>query len=138
MLCNNSIAHCKTIWPMRRLIGVAMPTTFHDREQAFEARFARDEEFRFVAAARRDKLLARWAATKLGLSDETTEALVKEVVAIPNGPDHDQALLQHVAAFLTARDAGVPEKDLSAVLGECMQQAVRQLTEMPPDRSDLI
>ena len=115
-----------------------MPTTFHDREQAFEARFARDEEFRFVAAARRDKLLARWAATKLGLSDETTEALVKEVVAIPNGPDHDQALLQHIAAFRSSRDARVSDKDLPAVLGECMQLAVRQLPEMPPDRSDVI
>jgi hypothetical protein len=120
------------------LIGVAIPTTFHDREHAFEARFARDEEFRFVAAARRDKLLARWAAIKLRLSDEATEALVKEVIAIPNGPEHDQALLQHIAAFLSARDAGVPEKDLLVVLGECIQQAVRQLTQMPPDHSDVI
>jgi hypothetical protein len=115
-----------------------MPTTFHDREQAFEARFARDEEFRFVAVARRDKLFARWAATKLRLSNEATEALVKEVIAIPNRPEHDQRLLQHIAALLSARDAGVLEKDLSAVLGECMQQAVRQLTEMPPNRSDVI
>jgi hypothetical protein len=114
-----------------------MPTTFRDREQAFEARFARDEEFRFVAAARRDKLFARWAATKLGLSDETTEALVKEIVAIPNGPEHDGVLLRHIAAYLSAHDAGVPEKDLPAVLGECMQQAVRQLTDMPSDRSDM-
>jgi hypothetical protein len=46
--------------------------------------------------------------------------------------------LQHIAALLSARDAGLPEKDLRAVLGGCMQQAVRQLTEMPPDHSDVI
>jgi hypothetical protein len=115
-----------------------MPISFHDREQAFEARFARDEQFRFLATARRDKLLARWAAARLRLSDEATEALVKEVIAIPNGPKHDQTLLRHISAFLSARDAGVPEKNLPAILSECMLQAVRQLTEMPPDRSDVI
>ena len=37
-----------------------MPAIFHEREHAFEAKFARDQEFRFRVTARRDKLFARW------------------------------------------------------------------------------
>ena len=43
-------------------------TTFHEREQAFEAKYARDEEFRFLVTARRDKLFARWTAARLSIS----------------------------------------------------------------------
>src|ERR1700733_12890255 len=50
--------------------SVDMPVTFYDREQAFEARFARDEEFRFLVHARRDKLFSRWAAAMLNMPAE--------------------------------------------------------------------
>jgi hypothetical protein len=43
---------------------------FHERERAFEAKFAHDEEFRFRVGARRDRLFAEWAAEMLGLSRE--------------------------------------------------------------------
>jgi hypothetical protein len=105
-----------------------MPTTLQDREQAFEAKFAHDEEFRFLAVARRDKLFARWAANKVRLADEATEALVKDSLAIPNGPGHDEGLLRQIAGFLSARGAAVSEADLAAALADWMQQALRQLT----------
>jgi hypothetical protein len=103
-----------------------MPTAFHDREQAFEAKFAHDEEFRFLALARRDKLFARWAATTLGLSGDDSEALVKAVLAIPSGPGHDQAVLQHFASILVGHK-GVSEARLAAELENCMKQARAQL-----------
>lgn len=115
-----------------------MPTDFHDREQAFEAKFAHDEEFRFLTLARRDKLFARWTSNKLRLSDAAAEVLVKDVLSIPNGPAHDQALLWHIEGFLSARGAGTSEADLSAALAGCMQQALQQLTEKPPDYSEVI
>ena len=115
-----------------------MPLTFRDREQAFEAKFAHDEEFRFLACARRDKMFARWAANKLRLSNEAAEALVKEVLAIRNVPGHDQVVLRRIADFLSGREAAVSERDLSAVLEECGQQAVRQLAERPPEGFNLM
>jgi hypothetical protein len=117
---------------------VVMPTTFHDREQGFEAKFAHDEEFYFLATARRDKLFARWAASKLRLSDEATEVLLKAVLGIPNGSRHDQAVLQHVAGLLSTHGIGASEGDLSAALSGCMQQALQQLTMTPPDHSEVI
>jgi hypothetical protein len=113
-----------------------MPISFQDREQAFEAKFAHDEAFRFRAVARRDKLFARWAATKLRLPEKAAEALVKDVLAIPDKPGHDQALLRHVAAHFSA-DGEASEADLATALGECMQEAFKQLSGPDPDHSDI-
>src|SRR5712691_11114602 len=59
--------------------GIAM-TTFDKREEGFEKQFAHDEELRFKANARRNKLLGLWAAQKLGLSGAEAEAYAKAVV----------------------------------------------------------
>ena len=83
-----------------------MPTTFLDRERAFEAKFAHDEELRFLALARRDKLFGRWAATTLKSSKEEGDALVKTVLTIADGPGHDLALLGYIADRLSARGWG--------------------------------
>lgn len=114
-----------------------MPTTFQDREQAFEAKFAHDEEFRFLVAARRDKLLAQWAAARLQLTDEASRALVKRILAIPNGRGHEAAMLREVGDVLSARDAPASDVDLAAALALCMQQAQKQLTERPSGHSDI-
>jgi hypothetical protein len=112
-----------------------MPTTFYDREQAFEAKFAHDEEFRFLALARRDKLFARWAAATLGLSGEEAESAVKAVLAIPDGRGHDKALLDHIAKLFSVAGRGF-EGTLSEVLERCMQDARTQLIERPFGQSD--
>lgn len=55
-------------------------TTFEDREHAFEAKFAHDEEMQFKAVARRNKLLGLWAADLLGKTGDEADAYAKEVV----------------------------------------------------------
>ena len=55
-------------------------TTFDKREEGFEKKFAHDEELRFKANARRNKLLGLWAAEKLGISGDAANAYAKEVV----------------------------------------------------------
>lgn len=55
-------------------------TTFDDRENAFEAKFAHDEEMQFKAVARRNKLLGLWAADLMGKSAEEADAYAKAVV----------------------------------------------------------
>ena len=106
-----------------------MATTFHDREQAFETKFARDEEFRFRTLARRDKLFAGWAAETLGLAGDAAEALVKQVLAIPDRSGHDQAVLQHVAGVFSAHGKAATADSLAAALERCMQQARQQLMQ---------
>ncbi len=55
-------------------------TTFDDRENAFENKFAHDEEMKFRAEARRNKLLGLWAAELLGKTGDDADTYAKEVV----------------------------------------------------------
>lgn len=66
-------------------------TTFDKREQAFEAMYVHDEETRFYALARRNRLLGLWAAEKLGKTGEAAEAYAKSVVMsdFEEEGDHD-------------------------------------------------
>ena len=56
-------------------------TTFDKREEGFEKKFAHDQELRFKANARRNKLLGLWVAEKLGKTGDDAAAYAKEVVA---------------------------------------------------------
>ena len=53
---------------------------FDDRERAYEAKFAHDEEMQFRIIARRNRLVGEWAARKMGLSEEETASYAKDVV----------------------------------------------------------
>ena len=66
-------------------------TTFDKREEGFEKQFAHDEELKFKAIARRNKLLGLWAAEKLGLKGAEAEAYAKAVVMadFEEAADHD-------------------------------------------------
>ncbi|GKY87997.1 DUF1476 domain-containing protein [Sinisalibacter aestuarii] len=55
-------------------------TTFDDRENAYENKFAHDAELNFKAEARCNKLLAIWAAEKLGKNEDETKAYITEVI----------------------------------------------------------
>ena len=104
-----------------------MTTMFHERERAFEAKFAHDEEFRFRVAARRDRLFAQWAAEMLRLSGEESDALVSAVHRIPNGPGHDQALLLYISDVLSQRGGEAFRGNVSAALKRCAVEARQQL-----------
>jgi hypothetical protein len=111
-------------------------TTFEDRERGFEAKFAHDEEFRFRVTARRDKLLAHWAAARLKLSPQDEAALVAEALSVAGqpGPDgHDAALLGRMAEALAAHRAPASRAELETALRNCGEQARAQLlAALPP------
>ena len=113
-------------------------TTFNEREQAFEAKFAHDEEFRFLVDARRDKLFAHWAASVAGIAGEAETALVDAVLAIPNGPDHDATAMRHARRVLAERGVAVTDPHLVAALDRCAIDARGQLTAHPPHQSDIV
>src|SRR6516164_4407438 len=73
-----------------RSTGTPM-TTFDKREEGFEKKFAHDEELRFKATARRNKLIGLWAAEKLGLTGADAENYAKSVVIadFEEQGDHD-------------------------------------------------
>ncbi|MBN9277488.1 MAG: DUF1476 domain-containing protein, partial [Hyphomicrobium sp.] len=54
-------------------------TTFDEREKAFEKKFAHDQDLKFRAESRRNRMVAEWAATKLGLTGEAVDDYIKAV-----------------------------------------------------------
>jgi hypothetical protein len=102
-------------------------TTFDERERAFEAKFAHDEELRFLVVARRDKLFAHWAAERLGLSDQASAELTSSAFALRGGKAHDALLLKEVGQRLSEHGNVVQSSELAAALSSCAVQAREQL-----------
>lgn len=75
---------------------------FHDREKGFEAKFAHDEETRFRALARRNKMLGLWAADKLGLAGDEAEAYAKSVVVADFEEAGDEDVIRKIVADFKA------------------------------------
>ena len=102
-------------------------TTFDNREDAFERQFAHDEELKFKAEARRNKLLGLWAAEKLGKSGADAEAYAKEVVAADFEEAGDADVLRKVLGDLSAKSIAVTEADIRAKMSELLAEAVTQV-----------
>jgi hypothetical protein len=96
---------------------------FDNREKAFEIKFARDEELKFRATARRNKLVGLWAAGKLGMGDQEAADYARSVVLA----DLKRVGGRDVSAKLAAdlADAGVPVTgdEIQAVLLDLMARA---------------
>ena len=78
-------------------------TTFDTREQAFEAKFARDEELQFKAHARCNKMLGLWAAAKMGQTGEQAESYAKTLVAADIEEADHEDVVRKVTADLHGR-----------------------------------
>lgn len=100
-------------------------TTFDKREEGFERKFAHDEELKFKAMARRNKLLGLWAAAELGKSGADAEAYAKEVVLADFEEAGDGDVARKVAKDLAGK--GVTEQTVQAKMTELLAEAVRQL-----------
>src|SRR5215210_5857327 len=102
-------------------------TTFDDREAAFENKFAHDEELRFKATARRNKLLGLWAAQRLGKSGADAEAYAKSVVLADFQKAGDEDVVEKVRGDLEG--AGVSEIEVRTQMNTLMAQAVKEIME---------
>ncbi len=100
-------------------------TTFDKREEGFEKKFAHDEELRFKAIARRNKLLGLWVADILGKAGPDAEAYAKEVVLSDFEEAGDNDVIRKVMADLEGK--GVTEQDIRAKMAELLGQAVAQI-----------
>jgi len=102
-------------------------TTFDKREEGFEKKFAMDEEHKFKAMARRNRLLGLWAAEKLGMSGDTATAYAKEIVAADFEQPGENDLVHKVMRDLAAKGVAVTDAQLHVKMDELLAQAVQQV-----------
>ena len=102
-------------------------TTFDKREEGFEKQFAVDEELKFKATARRNKMLGLWAAGKLGLSGAEADAYAKEVVVSDFEESGDHDVFRKIRRDFDAK--GVPDSDhqIRRTMDELMAKAVQDI-----------
>ncbi len=100
-------------------------TTFDEREHAFEAAFVHDEEMRFRALARRNKLLGIWAAERLGLKGAEAESYILELVDAVVEPGGDERLLERLRADFGENGPGAA--DVRAAISRLLTEAITQI-----------
>ncbi len=102
-------------------------SSMKDREEGFERKFALDEEQRFRANARRNKLLGLWAAEKLGKTGEAADAYAKEVVISDLEEAGDEDVFRKIRRDFDV--AGVTQTDhqIRRTMEDLMATAVDQI-----------
>jgi hypothetical protein len=102
---------------------------FDDRERAFEAKFAHDEEMNFRIVARRNRLMGEWAARQMGLSDEETASYAKDVVRSDFESAGDDDVVRKLLGDLTSAGLDLEEAQIREAMGHKMVEAKRQIMQ---------
>ncbi len=105
-------------------------TTFDNREQAFENKFAHDEEMNFRITARRNRLLGGWAAEKMRLTAAETDSYSKSVVQAEFEENGDEDVIRKLLGDITAAGVQTDEAEVRAALSTFDTEARRQLMEV--------
>jgi len=102
-------------------------TTFDKRKEGYESKFARDEELKFKATARRNKLLGLWAAEKLGKNADDAQAYAREVVRADMEEAGEDDVFRKIRSDFDA--AGVQQSDhqIRRTMDELMIEAIVQV-----------
>jgi hypothetical protein len=100
---------------------------FDKREEGFEKKFAHDEELRFKAMARRNKLLGLWAAEKLALSGADAEAYAKTVVIADFDEPGDEDVYRKVRADLDAKGVKISDDELRRTMNDLLVKAIEEV-----------
>ncbi|QRM28992.1 DUF1476 domain-containing protein [Microvirga sp. VF16] len=102
-------------------------TAFDDRRNAFEKQFAHDEDLRFKATARRNKLFGLWVAERLGKTGEDAESYAKSVVLADFEEAGDADVLRKVSKDLEAAGQSAGETELTAKLVQLTERAIEEV-----------
>ena len=110
-------------------------TTFNDREKSFEKKFAMDEELKFKAESRRNRLPGQWAAAKLGLSGAALDDYVKAVRKADLAQKGDDDVFQKIKKDLKDKGVSVADSELRKAMDDFLASAVQQLQEESKGKS---
>jgi hypothetical protein len=108
-------------------------TTFDDREKGFEKKFAHDQDLKFRAESRRNKLLAEWAAGKLGIVGAALPDYVRAVLKAELEEKGDQDVFRKIRKDFDDSGVAVPDAEIRAVMGDLLAKAVADIESSKKD-----
>lgn len=102
-------------------------TNFEDREKGYERKFAHDEELKFRATARRNKLLGLWAAEQLGLGGDDAQAYAREVIKADLEIPGDDDVFRKIRRDFDAKGIQKSDHQIRSKMIDLMGVAVGQI-----------
>jgi hypothetical protein len=102
-------------------------TTFDKREEGFEKQFAHDEELKFKATARRNKLLGLWAAEKLALAGADAQAYAKEIVVADMEASGGGDVFGRIRKDFDAKGVSLSDHQIRRTMDELMAKAITEI-----------
>jgi hypothetical protein len=102
-------------------------TGFDDRQKGFEKKFAHDADLKFKAESRRNKMLAEWAAAKMGMTGAAVEDYIKAVRKADLAEKGDDDVLRKVAKDLADKGVKIADADIRKQMNEFLAAAVTQI-----------
>jgi hypothetical protein len=100
---------------------------FDRREEGFEQKFAHDEELRFRANARRNKLVGLWAAEKLGLIGADAEAYATAIVAADLEAPASDSVFRKLRLDFNAKGVALSDHQIQRTMMELMATAISEI-----------
>jgi hypothetical protein len=104
-------------------------TTFDERENAFEEKYAHDEELKFKAKARRDRLLGLWAAEKLGKKGPAAEDYAACLIVAEVRKDSAGEIVKTLRADFDSAGLNITESEIHKKMDELLASAVKEITK---------
>src|SRR5581483_8663854 len=102
-------------------------TNFEDREKGFERKFADDEELKFKATARRNKLLGLWAAGELGMSGDAAQGYAREVIKADLEQPGEEDVFRKIRKDFDAKGVQQSDHQIRRKTSELMGEAIAQI-----------
>ena len=102
-------------------------TTFEERQKGFERKFAHDEELKFKATARRNRLLGLWAAGEMGIAGDAAQAYAREVVKADLAEPGEEDVFRKIRADFDAKGVNQSDHQIRRMMAEMMSQAIAQI-----------
>lgn len=100
---------------------------FDKRREGYESKFAHDQDLKFRATARRNKLLGLWAAEKMGITGVAADEYAKEVVKADFEEAGDHDVFRKLRKDLDAKRVDVSDHQIQREMDELMVKAVEQI-----------
>lgn len=104
-------------------------TTFDERENAFEEKYAHDEELKFKAKVRRDRLLGLWAAEKLGKTGAAAEQYAASLAAAEVQKDSAGQIVKRLRADFDSANVSITEREILKKMDELLAAAIKDITK---------
>lgn len=102
-------------------------STFNKREEGFESKFAHDEELRFKAHARRNKLVGLWAAEKMGLAGAAADAYAREIVTADMDKPGSDGVFHKLRKDFDEKGVAQSDHQIRRTMEEAMSKAVAEI-----------